>query len=1180
MQKSLFILFFLALTTTLFGQSKPDKIEKFGTHRVETYFYNNTNYVNHQFTIKGQADTILTESFGRNGRLVRRSWGLDSVFTFSNQGLIEKKMFYGEPILDPYNRTLIEYDSTMFFYPNGQIASIETQKRGVFKHLKKFDKNGQIDEQKEGKRVGKYGWSTVWKDSLNRVLRTSFSDTLLVGTKPIYWNYDTVFYKNKQPYLIHIRNGNKGNIKTHFYDENGGLSEAFPPDSLRLTPFKDNVDCYYGLKNKRGDTIFKPHFDRIKFLDNNLIAVYEGDRCRLMNGFGVFLTMPPISSVKKSNYYTSPTEREREALIGQHSIRGLEYFEIKNYFDFWIGDKQGVIDRKGQVVMPPQYKTIEGRISDSLWAFSRTFKGQLVEKGYARKDGSSLFPNYAYTVIEQENTYFKVSHSIISPDFPPKTTNVWGLINQAGTLLLPCQFDNIHQIGNSDLFEVFIKNDDSETTKNGIFDAKKRHWVIDTSGTMSLKYTDPNGGFFIIKEQKTQKEGIIDAKGNFIVPAIYDTLTLVDKENPLFIAQKGAVFQFINLNKARKRPTYTFLKKVDFNNYASHIVPQTQAIFLAKHKNKWGVVDSNDRILLPFTADYASISEKGFYLVTRSKVNYFDQSSFPREQDISWAIFGDTLRLQLRELADDVYKIFFFNAQSQLVIPPQYRAISRIDNDPYSHHRIDYILVEDAQKHRKLILKETGAITDFPFDYQIKVADTDCKIIVVADEKLAKPNKFPQNLGVVTFDGRLLTPCVNADIAIANPRLGTYFVRRDTPTVDCQDIAASRDVDTLTECDNGWYFYNSDGKLIDNKPFNYPIDFENGFGIGVQGGLFGIFQSDGRVVVPPQYMNIRYDKKTGFYYLYRNQGLKVTASLKNNEGKTIVEEGRYEGFSLFQGKYAFVSSGEKLGLIDTLGNEIIAPQDLYTANSNNLMDSINLFNKELRQQADSLDDHQEAKRTILNKLRPELIAFDSYSESEPDNMDISPILRNSVWHLMLEKIKDKAMLFAEALRIERTKRYVGDCYTENMEYRGGRIDDWWLRFCYCRDVQATEKTVSFILRKNDKNNLPWFNFYNFYKEKDRWKEIHLTDLLSIEGEKYALFNALLIQKVKELQDVDIDCSNTAEFLNSVSTRFVMTQYDLKFYFEPKDSDEKGRGAVVYFSWRELKGFLKLKVFEE
>lgn len=1185
MSKSLFIAYFMAFSTALLGQSKPDKTDVSGNRRSDTYYFKKTNYDSVRFTIQGQNDTVFIEMFWRNGQSNLKNWVHDSLYVFNNQGFTEQRVFY----LKPKGQS----DSTVLFYENGQIKSIVAQEKGVFYRSKEFDKDGLVTLQRADKFVGKYGRYSIQRDSSDRILYTTFTDTTFTDSSRIMWHYDTLFYPNGQPYLIQIKNQKRAlndfvnndyhraynTIKCDFYDKKGRLVESLTPDSLRLLPFKDNVDCYYGLKTVKGDTIFKPRFDRIVKIDDNLLAVYEGAKCRLMHLDGRFLATPDMESVEKLSGSFTSLDNFNAWEQWENRNKLINFPNMEDYFVFSAANKYGVINRKGALIVPLQTRRIDDYglgTNDTLFHFtvqkSVLGKSETVERGMLNRAGLSLFPNFINMRVIESNRYFEVSNDVESLE-SPELLNFWGLINNKDQLLLPCKFSSISKIGDSDLFGIHVGDVPNEIKDKfdlkwaGIFDAKNRRWLVDTSRKVLALNAFSNGEFVTIQNEKTKKMGLIDAKGKTIFPLIYDDLRLVNEAQQLFIAHKNGIYQFLNVVNKPKRPTYEFLAEIafdyDFNGRSSSNI---SLVFLAKRHGKWGVVDSNDHVLRPFVSDYAAYSNNTFFLVDNATVHYFDANSFPQEADLSKEFDNQDAKISSKNLADEPTKLFFFNEKGKVVIPPQYNAVSE-DLGYFSGFIGNYILVEDAQKKRKLISTETGEIIDFPFDYKVNLTANGGKIIGVSDSKLSNAYSInlSQSWGVVTTDGRQLTPCDNAGIAFADAKIGTYFVRRDTPTTVFRPFIAANELDTLGVADNDWFLYNSLGKLVDSTAFRFPIYFNSaGIGVGMKGEKFGLYRADGSIVAPPQYKNILRDKYRGFYYLFENQGLSVTVSLKKRDGTTFLKSGRYDAVSPFYGEYALVRSAGKIGLIDSFGREIIAPQDLYTFNKVNLYDSLRASNKRL----DVLGN--EAFTQQIYGLRS--LPFSFYLYESPDSLDLSDALRNALWHLMIEKTQDDIFWQTTDIKIERSKQHTGIYYNEYRSCTTGRVDDENRRLNDARRFIVSDKTLAFVLGKD------YFaekRFFNFYYKNNRWNELTINDLLQVQGEKRWQLNDLLIQKIKQLKDEEIDCSNMSAFIGQVENRFMLTEKGVDFCFE---SNKNRRSfAVVAFTWAELQPFLKMRL---
>jgi WG containing repeat len=1180
MHKSLFFALFTALSSCLFAQTKPDKIDNLRTRQVETYFFKKTTYDSVRFTIEGKNDTVLTERFYRNGQISIKRWKKDSSYSFNNEGLMEDKTFHLKP-----NK---QSDSTIEFYRNGQIKSVEAKEHHVFYRSKDFHEDGSIKLARSDIYVGKYGRYSVQRDSQNRIFYTSFSDTVLTDKRTI-WTSDTLFYQNGQPYLIQIKNKivtlddfddrEDKTIKCEFYKENGQLLEAITPDSLHLIPFKDNVDCYYGLKTIKNDTIFKPRFDRIEPLnDANMWAVYEGTKCRLMRPNGRFLTTPDMENVSSVRGEFKPSNNADYWEQWNYKDKLNDFPVFDEYYEFTIDKKYGIINRNGRVIVAPQQREINtlGDSKDSLFSFiirETDDEGEeiIIEDGFINRKGESLFPNYTHTDVVSDNRYYQVSNvpkSLKRKDLEKTRFNIQGLVDSEGELILPCKFDGIHQIDTSDFFKVYLKTDTENqpiNTAKGIFNVKTRRWLVDTSGKLSIDYTFDNAQFVVLRNENTKKYGLINDKGETIFPFVYDTLQVVNEKQQLFISGKNNKYQFLNVINKPNRSTYEALIKIPleygFNQKSEKIVP----IFLAKSKNKWGIVDSNDQIIKPFIGDYAAHWRDNILLVENAKVHYFNEKSFPNEADVTDFFLGWQPKLYARSLAGNPKKLFFFNESGNVVIPPQYNSISSFNNSDRNQEA--YILVEDAQKKRKLISTETGDILDFPFDYRLQVASKGSKLILVSDAKKTyyyhENRQLAKIWGVVTTEGRELTPCINAGIAIADAKIGTYFVRQDTPKVPFIPYLQIGELDTLGVGDNDWLWYNLEGKLIDSTAFRFPILFVDGLGVGMKGESFGIYRPDGSVFAPPQYKNIRRDRRTGFYYLFETQGMKMTVSLKKRDGTKFLKSGRYDAISPFYGKYALAHSSGKVGLIDSFGNEIIVPHDLLSFNSINLFDSLNLQNKQL----DEMTAEERRKSPLNYRALP--VGF-SKSPYSPDSLNVKASLRNTIWHLMLEKVQDDALWQSIDFKIERSTQDIGVFYNLQQTCMSGVLDEEGKRHYAGEKIIASDSMVAFALKKGYR--IPFF--FNFHYKNNRWNEVTINDVLMIQGEKRWLFNDLLTRKVKALKDEEIDCSNASAFIAQVENRFMLKKEGIDFCFQSnKNGDDF---VVVSFSWAELQPYLKMR----
>jgi hypothetical protein len=398
--------------------------------------------------------------------------------------------------------------------------------------------------------------------------------------------------------------------------------------------------------------------------------------------------------------------------------------------------------------------------------------------------------------------------------------------------------------------------------------------------------------------------------------------------------------------------------------------------------------------------------------------------------------------------------------------------------------------------------------------------------------------------------------------------------------------------------DQNWLMYNGKGELLTDKPFRFPFEFKKNIAIGMNGSEFNLYNANGAIVTPfikkeksiknteggqnsptnqigtPKgFNNIRRDDETGFYALFYNQGLSPTLILTKNTSEIVVNGGRYDGISNIFGKYALVTASEKIGLIDTLGQEIIAPQDMRTY-TGNLMDSLNVVNKERYNEW-----VKKRKKGICHSVELPIASNDDFIMYHPDSLSITATQRIVLWNLLLDKIRLKTIKTASDVSIVRIQREraSADFLTFDFNEKGE------IEYRH-RKIIVEDKTVSFIIEsKVELGHTPPV-FYNFYYRNNRWQELQINDLLQIQGEKRWQMNDLITKKVKALKDQQIACSNASAFITTVENRWMLTKNGIDFCF---DSIIRGNGFNIFnegdyvsisITWAELAPFLKMKIY--
>ena len=1169
MKNLLTLVLSLCVSTILFAQNP--RIEKFDDYRIETYSFQRGKGDSVQYKLRDKADTLQSTFFYRSSKVSKIKWQNDSLHTFDVSGRLRGKirLFSKNNLKEFY-----EYDA------NGQIQSIITYKKDQILE-QRFNENGQLTYTKSKKDA-----PSVYRERISfeddKTYRSSRVDTLMKDSVQILHFHDTIFYDNNKIYSVSFRQGNDI-LSKKYYSRDGALTESELPDSVKLIVFKDNVDCYYGLKNRRGDTIFKPQFDQIKIEDTDgYIKAFMGKRCTVLHLDGSPMKVPTtrLSYFNVVDFKNTPFD----ILEDEFNIRTFDEFEKSlkqkqnKLFVFKNTDNQyGIMTLKSDVVIPPQYLPLYSGIEGGLFfKFNEHRKDSVYRIGYINRKSKPIFPDrFRYVGSTDFEDYFilgldfEKSGRDMRDDYRPKLSGL-GKGSDESVLIEPL-FDGIYYQEQSSLFIVTqthpnAKNDNKSEVINGLYDPRAKKWLLEAKDySIDYEYSYKEVVYFVLKNNKTQKYSIMDNKGKYYLkPSMsLDSIGIIDGQKGLFWGKKKNKYYFMDIKNGQAimhSKGYEFIAKMFMGERTNQDDYVYYYRFLAKQNGKWGLIEFNEKILIPFEYDYASItsrSDNSFLMVKNNIASLFDNESIPNEQPF----FGESdgrKKNALRRfgLVDNPTTLFFTNDTGKVITPPQYQKLN--------HYHEEYIIVEDAQKHQKIVFEETGEMIDKPLNYNIEIVRPKSKIMLVKDSTEI-------SYGVFRTDGKELAPCINYGVAFGDMEKSTFFVKRDTPLVDRPqkrgfygDIISFRS-DSLNIEDNNWFLYDTEGQLLNKQPFRFPFNFHKGIGIGVQGEDFNLYKTDGTIyppsreigmqaqnkslktTVPNNFNNIIRIEPNNYYALFRNQGLIPTMMVANAEGQIFVDAGRYDGISRFYGKYALVTAAGKMGLIDSLGQEIIAPQDLRTS-SIALIDSINLDKRFLRNFQSTGDNDFPQINTGQFELTTEYLKINNQQ-------------RTSLLNLILEERISNIVDNAQNMQIERSSLVAKADFI--LTYPN-RIDE----YLTLKQLAITDKSISFVYENFRFQAQP---SHNFQKINNRWEKRTLYDIIDLLGEKREQLNGLMTQKIRALKDKTINCSNS-DFLKQVENCFVLTEQGIDFCFESSESNSQL--VIVSFTWDELRPFLK------
>ena len=1167
MKKSLLFLLFLAFSTLLTAQ-QTSRVEQLGDQKRRETYVNEFGYDSLKFTISGKNDTVFTETYRINGRIESKIWGKDSTYIFDGLGRL-REIWY-----QPNETT---HTPNVSYYSNGEIKE-RFQKTPMGTIIEEFKDNGDFIVRVVWQNISPTIKYCIRMDKYGKVLRSTKTDTLsIIKDTKTYLVYDTVFYSNGRIMSVdndkrieHIGRTDYEQLVKKDYTSDGTLQLDLLPDSLDLIPFKDNVDCYYGLKNKHGDTIYPARFDQINGFNGNFWLVYQGTEVVLMRRDGKILSHTPMNNLYLLNCPFNETQdlhsRMHNPYAPNHWVSLTKY---PPYFTFKLGDKYGIMDRNGLVILPPQYPQFNAvDSSGSLFSIvvrDKHIKKILTQHIIDRKGNyipNNIYPYVAFTNVPNFFAFSKTS---------PADTSHWqyeGLVNQSGEVLLEAIYTSVNNTklayDNKILWVQKGKesyNDDGErffsNSIYGLYDPERRRWILPC---VYENIGSNEWGELILMDTFTKKSGIVSRSGEILLPFVYDDIDRFGGANICAVSKNGQ-YQIYDVSRRRLgKDIYQNLVLSSmgtdyyggfYDDYQRSCTPSTPLIVAQKH-NKWGFVDLNGVVALPLKYDYVG-RDRGMAFVKNNKVDVITGKFFPDpmpKKDINQGYYRELLTTYSLVGSKEA-QTFVVDSLNNVLLPPQYK---RIQNGG------DWEILENKEAKRLILFKNVGKVEPFPYSKQVRWAASNVPMMTLEHEDNKGLEILNRQTGQVyqNFDGGAM--------AIVDYKTATYFVKTDTPVAALLEQGKLPYVcsDTFLIDDCNWRLYNALGQPLTPTVFRYPIDFRYGIGIGAVGDMYGVWRLDGSTLLPPQYQNLRFEMDDQRFVAYENRGLKTWLSLFDRKSKQLVKAGRYDGISEFYGKYALVSLGDKTGLIDSLGVEIIAPTSLDN-DQFNLMDSLNVFNIQIikaRPKDRSPYWHDDYRLKAL----PIVTYTDKNAVLHPDSLAISNTLRNRLWQYLLQTQVERVIHKADFKQIKRADAYATyEVYNDNCyRYRATNT----LRYVFVDSLHISFALLSDSAAKS--------NFTNYWKTKRGWERQELSNILILNQDNILKINALMTEKLRQLADKSIDCGESTSFIERTRNTFLTTPTGLNFYFTSNDKDPEAWNLTnyipIHLSWAELKPF--------
>jgi WG containing repeat len=1200
-------------------------------------------------------DTTYVEFYQENGNLCYQRWGKDSFYILKNKK-IASKTFFNKRKKMRYSLYGIDTDSFVSY-----------DDRGATRHIRFLKEDKTEISQNYRKGILLYNEVRHWlTPSIQRIENkfvdgrkrfSSIRDTLIGSS------IDSVYYLNGKLKYVVKHTKESYSDKVWGYDTLGNQIFMYKKDTNNLIIEKDNAACLYGFKNKKDEWVIKPTYENIVEFDKSphYKVTYSDGKYNILDKKGLPLfsnnmelieelpISPPnfnyvINNTSRNidEYYYYPSER---IYTENEQNQRIETNLLKSSRD----DKYGVINWKGDTILDFKYDDIQGY-------YNGLFEVQIGEKwGVVNEKGDIIVkPQYYSVDFTHTPQYFIVVDTFSVQNKTNREFYSHGIIDNKGNFVLPI---NYYSIVVTDTFKnKFMVTTQGEILKTGydynqsfgIFNADKRVWELDTiykeneeinvypyKKNRILEKKDPIN-------KKTIGYGIVDDSYSTVLPFENDYIKFYSEENKDYsydydtdnnftnvfaITKKNEKYGLFNVktkhwvldNVYDKIEEINVLHKdygglnifINEKNIEDEIHKELSILgsdikFLSvKKDNKWQLVYGKNEILIKESFDYISKQKinldfkcNHLRLIKNNKSEMLTAESYPLFSSYD-KIERSNSALSIYAITDLKGKKLILNKKNEVIVPPQYKTVFIAQN---------YILAVDTLLKKQKIINFDGSSKEFLTQFTVLETHIDKGYSIVENPKT-------KLLGLVNNDGKSIIPCAYFSIATSKEN-DIIFVKKQAPNVSTDSVIIIHE-NHKSAFDSEWQMFDSKGKQLSKSYFDYPFLFYKGVGTSKVNDKYGIWQVDGKILLPPQYEKIIMDTSQQIFYLFKRwSDSSLAIGFADMKGR-IIQEPKLDKMSRFFGDYAVGFTGGKHIVINKKGEYVVPPfansllnykgsiyDSLWKVNLP-LIEAYNLkkkgddeqemiritgniyYDMDLKYIPPFKDDLAEKIDSLATDKKAQLLNFiiEKTAIAQYMNTSVNRYQRhNGKTHIsssFKNKIFDRVFLTDQLYEYAYLYRSYNGLYSQ--EERMVQQFDICKRYMSIATYGEMDTIKTNLLNDEEKRASPIkkLTFYNVLKGENGIENIELEDILNINKNNALKLNELLIQKVKALKNEKIDCSNPSIFFEETKRLFFAKDEGLIFYLSRNLKEgwyygEHWNNVPLLLTWEELKPFLKKK----
>lgn len=532
-----------------------------------------------------------------------------------------------------------------------------------------------------------------------------------------------------------------------------------------------------------------------------------------------------IIAIAAGIVYHMVVENEKKYEVAQ--VKQYNYFVLKQ------DNLNGVIDKKGNTIIPANYDDIkilnpEKAVficyqGDSIKVLNETKQEILTE--YEKVEPIRL-KNIASNLMYEKSvlTYLE--------------NEKYGLIDFSGKKLTKAIYDEITGLPYKE-GELLVKKDE----QYGVINIKGKELIKTAYEKITVDgyYTDINqysySGYIVsVKTEEGYRYGYIDCEGKMILKPEYNELSRIteieDNQNVYMIGAKNGQYGITKNEKNLVNNEYQSIRYDSVNN-----------VLVVEKSKKYGIVNLDGKLIVP--VEYNQIDITGVYLYAQNEqgTTVYNSNGTQANIDTNVAILNTSNeKYRIRINNENGTKYGVIGKEGQQIIEEKYNYLEYLFEN--------YFIVSNEKSKLGIIDDKENQKLEIKYDSVQKIQDTDLIQATIIESKTTQ-----------IFDKQMKSICEMKDaklektgeyIKIYNEQETRYFDKDGKELKNTQVYSTNK---LFAKEENGkWGFVDNNGQKVVDYTYDKITEFnEYGFAAVKKDGKWGSINEQGQVVQEPIY---------------------------------------------------------------------------------------------------------------------------------------------------------------------------------------------------------------------------------------------------------------------------------------------------------------------------------------